>query len=101
MKRNERKIDDLETRLFDAYRAGEYRAPGAGWRASVMREIRLRGAVDERAGVQQQIGRFAWRFSAVAAIIALLLLVYVFSSGIVDYQDIAIRYLENPIEFII
>jgi hypothetical protein len=101
MKRNERRIDDLETRLFDAYRAGEYRTPGAGWRESVMREIRRRGRLDERAAVRQQIGRFAWRLSAVAAVVALLLLAYVFSSGFVDYQELAIRYLENPIEFII
>jgi hypothetical protein len=101
MKRNREKLDDLESRLFSAYRSGDYQAPRSGWRESAMREIRGMGAVETPNGVQQQIGRFAWRFSAAACVIALLLLAYVFSNGFVDYQELAIRYLANPIEFMI
>ncbi len=101
MKRNEKKLDDLESRLFSAYRSREYRETDAGWRESAMREIRGLGAAETPDGVQAQIGRFAWRFSAAACVIAALLLGYVFSSGFVDYQELAMRFLENPIEFII
>ena len=101
MKRNRRKLDELESRLYSSYRSQERRAAHAGWRESVMREIRRRGTVESSNGVQLQIGRFAWRFSAAACVVALLLLAYVFSNGFVDYQDLAMRYLENPIEFII
>jgi hypothetical protein len=101
MKRNRKKLDELESRLFSAYRSGDYQALHAGSRESVMHEIRRMGAVEAQNGVQLQIGRFAWRFSAAACIVALLLLAYVFSNGFVDYQELAIRYLENPIDFII
>ena len=101
MKRNRKKLDELESRLFSAYRAREYQAADAGWRESVMREIRRMGAVEAPNGVQLQIGRFAWRFSAAACFVALLLLAYVFSNGFVDYQELAMRYLENPMDFII
>jgi hypothetical protein len=101
MKRDKTKLDALEARLFAAYRSHEHRIARREWRESAMREIRLMGAFEETGSVQQQIGRFAWRFSAAACIVALLLLAYVFTNGFVDYQELAMRYLENPIEFII
>jgi hypothetical protein len=100
MKRNRKKLDELESRLFSAYRSRELRTMGAESRESMMREIRRMGAIEASNGVQLQIGRFAWRFSAAACIVALLLLGYVFSNGIIDYQELAMRYLENPIDFI-
>ena len=101
MKRNRKKLEELESRLFSAYRARDCQGVTAESRESVMREIRRMGAVEASNGVQLQIGRFAWRFSAVGCVIALLLLAYVFSNGFVDYQELAMRYLENPIDFII
>jgi hypothetical protein len=100
MKRNRKKLDELESRLFSAYRSRDDRALPAESRESVMREIRRMGAVEASNGVQLQVGRFAWRFSAAACIVALLLLAYVFSNGFIDYQELAMRYLENPIDFI-
>lgn len=101
MKRNREKLDMLESRLFSAYRSGNYQAADTGWRESVMREIRRGGAAEASNGVQLQVGRFAWRFSAAACIVALLLLAYIFSNGFVDYGELAMRYLENPMDFII
>jgi len=66
-----------------------------------LREIRALDATETPNGVQAQIGRFAWRFSAAACFIALMLLAYVYSNGFVDYQELAQRFLEDPIEFII
>jgi hypothetical protein len=101
MKRNRKELDELESRLFSAYRSADCRAMDASSRESVMRAIRRMGAAEASNGVQMQIGRFAWRFSAAACVVALLLLAYVFSNGFIDYQDLAMRYLENPIDFII
>lgn len=101
MKRNKEKLDELESRLFSAYRSGDKRAARTGWHESVMRDIRRMGAVEAPNGVQLQIGRFAWRFSAAACIVALLLLAYMFSNGFVDYRELAMRYIENPIDFMI
>ncbi len=101
MKRNKERLDELESRLFSAYRSGDFRAAHAARNESVMREIRRMGPVEAPNGAQLQIGRFAWRFSAAACVIALLLLAYVFSNGFVDYQELAMRFLENPIDFMI
>jgi hypothetical protein len=101
MKRNNKRLDVVESCLFAAYRSREYGTVSAESREAVMREIRRRGTVEASNGVQLQIGRFAWRLSAAACIIALLLLAYVYSNGFVDYQELAMRYFENPIDFII
>jgi len=101
MKKRTRMIDELEKRLIRAYRAQESPAPGAPWQESVMSEIRRRGAFRAAANGQALFSRFAWRFSAAACLIALLLLAYIYSNGFVDYQELAMRYLENPMDFII
>jgi hypothetical protein len=101
MKRNTGRIDDLERRLYAAHWSRECPPLRGNWRDAVMREIRLAGVADSAGADRLLIGRFAWRFSAAACLVALLLLAYVFSSGFVDYQELAMRFFENPIEFII
>lgn len=101
MKAHRKRLDELERHLFFAYRAEGDIAPGVGWQESVMDDIRRLQAREARTGGPVPLGDFAWRFSAAACFIALLLLAYVLSTGIVDYQELAIRYLENPIGFLI
>ena len=101
MKRDNKRLDDLEARLFSAYRSADHPAASADRLESVMREIRRRGAVETANGVGLQAGLFAWRFSAAACVVALLLLAYVLSNGVIDYQELAMRFLENPIDFMI
>jgi hypothetical protein len=101
MSAKNKSIDDLEKLLFSAYRARQEAAPGAGWRQSVMREIHLLGARETAGNDGALFGRFAWRFAAAAGLVALILLAYVFSSGFVDYQQLALQYFQNPIDFII
>jgi hypothetical protein len=94
------KVDALEKRLYAAYGSAPAGSPGAGWRESVMREVRARAASPSGERAQAFVESFAWRFSAAAAVVALLLLVYIFTNGVVDYQELAMRYFENPIEFL-
>ena len=101
MKAKKKSVDDLEKLLFSAYRTRQEAAPDAGWRKSVMREIHLLGAHEAESNDGALFGRFAWRFAAAAGLIALILLVYIFSSGVVDYQQLALQYFQNPIDFII
>jgi hypothetical protein len=101
MNGNRKRLEELESRLFSAYRSADVPAFDEDRRGSAMREIRRRGAVEPENGVEAQVGRFAWRFSAAACIVALLLLAYVFSNGFVDYQELAMRFLANPVDFII
>jgi hypothetical protein len=101
MKRNRKRIEDFESRLFSAHRALEAPPPGPGWRESVMSEIHRFGALEERGDGEAAFSSFAWRFAMVTGIVALILLVYIYSNGFVDYQEIAARYLANPLDFII
>ena len=101
MKAKNKSIDGLEKLLFTAYRTRQELTPGVGWRAPVMREIRLLGAHETASNDGALFGRFAWRFAAAAGLVALVLLVYVYSSGFVDYQQLALQYFQNPIDFII
>ena len=101
MNAKKKSVDDLEKLLFSTYRMRQEATPGAGWRKSVMREIHLLGAHEAASNGGALFGRFAWRFAAAAGLIALVLLAYVFSSGFVDYQQLALQYFQNPIDFII
>jgi len=101
MRTSKKKVDDIERHLFAAFRSQESAMPDADWQESVMGEIRRLGAIESALDDRVLFGRFAWRFSVAACLVALVLLAYVFSSGLVDYQDLAMRYLENPIDFII
>jgi hypothetical protein len=102
MKVHKDKIVELERRLFFAYRAEQSLVPGTGWQESVMDDVR-RLRIGEAGGGDRvvKLENFAWRFSIAACFVALLLLAYVLSTGIVDYQELAMRYLENPVDFII
>ena len=101
MIRNKIKIEDLERYLFAAHRALEAPPPGPGWRESVMSEIRGFGAFEERGNGEAAFSNFAWRFALVTGIVALILLAYIHSNGFVDYRELAARYLDNPLDFII
>ncbi len=101
MKGHTRKLEELEKGLLSAYRAQEDPKPGVLWRESVMGELRRLGPLEVEGDEEVLFGRLAWRFSAAAVFVALILLVYMLSNGFVDYQDLAMRYLENPMDFII
>jgi hypothetical protein len=101
MNRHKSKVDELERRLYSAYGSPGGVALGAGWRQSVMREIRARSASQPAERAQAFVVGLAWRLSAAAGLVAILLLVYIVANGLVDYQDLAMRYLENPIDFLI
>jgi len=101
MRRSKKTLEDVERHLGAAFRAQENAIPGADWQESVMRDVRRLGAIEPARNDRVLFGRFAWRFSVAACLVALVLLAYIFSNGLVDYQDLAMRYLENPIDFII
>jgi len=101
MKPPRKRIDEFEAFLFSAYRAREERAPDESWRERVMSEIGRRSVPAAEGNDQALFGRFAWRFAAAACAISAVLLVYIFSNGIVNYEELAMKFLENPIDFLI
>jgi hypothetical protein len=101
MRKHVRVIDELEKRLFSAYREHEQVPPGDAWRQSLMDDLRRLGPLSFETNGEAAFGRLAWKFSTAAVFIAIVLLVYMLSSGFVDYQDLAMQYIANPIDFII
>jgi hypothetical protein len=66
-----------------------------------MADIRRRALWSAGTGRQMFAGRFAWRLSAVAACVALALLIYAMRTGFVDYEELAMQFLEDPVGFLI
>ncbi len=103
MKAKKETVEAIERSLFAARRrrGPEPAVPGEGWRANVMAEVRRRALM--RAGTNRETfaARFAWRLSAVAACVALVLLIYAMREGFVDYEELAVRFLEDPVGFLI
>lgn len=101
MKARREAIEAVERALFAARRRRpDPGAPGERWRADVMTDIRrlaLRGAGASR---QASVAVFAWRLSAVAACVALALLIYAMREGFFDYEELAMRFLEDPAGFL-
>jgi hypothetical protein len=101
MKTPKKMLDKVEKYLFFSSRAGDDLRPGADWQESVMTDVCGLRVCEGSGGGRALFGRFAWQFSAAACFVALLLLAYVLSTGVVDYQEMAMRFLDNPIDFII
>lgn len=96
------RLDRLERALYAARRELPAAEPGPAWRMGLANAIRRRtpGGRPGDAGYAL-MERFAWRLSAVAAAVAIALLVYVLASGVVDYADVASRFLDDPASFMI
>jgi len=103
MKAKKETIEAVERSLIAARRRSgqEPAPPGERWRAGVMTEVRRRSLL--RAGTDRETfaARFAWRLSAVAACVALALLIYAMREGLVDYEELAMQFLEDPVGFLI
>ena len=101
---NERKkaVEAFERALFEAGRRRPAAAvAGERWRAALMADIRRRSPRRLEAEEQTFAARLAWRLSAAAACAALALLIYAMKAGFVDYEELAMRFLEDPVRFLI
>lgn len=95
------RLDRLERALYAARRELPPAEPGPAWRTGLTNELRRRATAGAADGREALMERFAWRLSAVAAAVAIALLVYVLASGVVDYADVASRFLDDPASFMI
>lgn len=93
----------LERALFDAARSSRRKLvqPSSQWQENLMADLRR----FSKAPFYQENGdflrRFALRLSVAAAIVALLLLVYTAAYGLIDYEELAMMFLEDPARFLI
>lgn len=95
------KIDELEKALFRAHRNREKIPTSETWRKAVMSDIRNLGALRKEYVSLDLFGVLAWRFSAAACFAALILLVYIFATGFIDYHELAMQFLEDPLSYIL
>jgi uncharacterized membrane protein len=100
MIRRKNKLEKLEKALFETHRTGETLEVSKGWHESVMQDIRNPAILTEERDILTQLGGLAWRFSAAACLAALILLVFVLSTGFIDYQELALQFIEDPLSYI-
>ena len=100
MRRDKKKLDELEELLFRSHRSKDSVEAGDAWRASVMEEIRALGYAETGKSEERAwTNRFVWRFSIAAGLVAILLLAYTLSTGFIDYSELAMMFIEEPAEF--
>ncbi len=100
MKPRKESLEALERTLFAERRGRGRITPGGQWRAAVMTDVRGRSLAMSGATQEAFVARFAWRLSAIAACAAIALLIYALNQGFVDYGDLAMRFLEDPVGFL-
>ena len=86
-------IDRMDRLLADGWRNPGGLVPGDDWKAGVMSEIRSRVA---ESPVTNGFSRLVLRVSVVAAAAAIALVTWTLSTGIVSYQDLAVKLLDDP-----
>ncbi len=85
--------DRMDRLLADSWRNPGGLVPGDDWKAGVMSEIRTRVA---ESPVTNGFSRLVLRVSVVAAAAAIALVAWTLSTGIVPYQDLAVKLLDEP-----
>ena len=88
-------IDRLDRLLADSWRKPGGLVPGDDWKAGVMAEIRAAGAAEE-SPVTNGFSRLVLRVSVAAVAAAIALVAWTLSTGIVPYQDLAVKLLDDP-----
>ncbi len=95
------KLEELEKVLFAARRGEDEITVGEDWQQSVMNDVRAMGEPAEAGLSFEMLGRFAWRFSTAALLAALILLIYVYATGFINYQELAMHFIEDPLSCIL
>jgi len=89
-------IDRLDRLLADGWRNPGGLVPGDDWKAGVMTTIRTASAIAEEAPVTNGFSSLVLRISITAAAAATALVAWTLSTGIVSYQDLAVKLLDDP-----
>ena len=101
MRSRKERLDLLEKKLVSSWNTGEQVSVSSRWKADLMRDVRLSGVPGPKNDLFEGQGRFIWRFSMVAAGIAVLSLIYALTNDIVPYGDLALLLLDDPAGFIL
>ncbi len=85
--------DRMDRLLAAGWRNPEGLVPGDDWTAGVMSEIH---STPMESPVTNGFSRLVLRVSVAAAAAAIALVAWTLSSGLVTYQDLAMKFLEDP-----
>jgi len=99
MKVSRELIDRAENFFATVYKQKETVQPGAQWKTGVMRQIRGFGAPDtgwtDWTGLEGKV----WRLAAVTMLAALVITIYVASTGFTPLNKIAEVFMSFPSDF--
>ncbi len=86
--------DRIDRLLAAGWRGAGEISPGEDWKAGVMAEIRAAAA--EESPMTNGFSSLVLRVSIAAAAAAIALVAWTLSTGIVPYQDLAVKLLDDP-----
>lgn len=89
-------IDRMDRLLADGWRKPGGLVPGDDWKAGVMATIRTASAAVEPSSTTNGFSSLVLRVSMAAAAAAIALVAWTLSTGIVPYQDLAMKLLDDP-----
>ncbi|MBN2071398.1 MAG: hypothetical protein JW814_08075 [Candidatus Krumholzibacteriota bacterium] len=94
-------IDGIEKELASSWKSGKTVSVDPQWKNRIMREIRISADEAGQRSLFETHGRLIWRFSMIATGLTLFFLIYVLSSDVMPYRDLALLFLEDPAGFIL
>ncbi|MDD3643104.1 MAG: hypothetical protein PHQ19_06555 [Candidatus Krumholzibacteria bacterium] len=100
MKRRNNDSGRLERLLADGWKAGGGARPDDLWQAGVMARVRAAAATPEPAW-SNGAGRLALRISIAAAAAAAILVAWTLAGGLIPYEELAMKALDEPLSMII
>lgn len=94
-------LERVEKALMSAWKEDPPFEFGPGWNEAVMRDIRSRSAPAWAGVAARSCGPLVLKFSAVAAAVTVLFVIFALESDITSFHDLAMMFLEDPAGFII
>ncbi len=94
-------LEKLERAVKSAWKEDPPFEFSSGWQEGVMRDIRSRAAIAEKVCLTNIYGSPVLKFSAIAAAVTILLVIYAFKSDITSLHDLAMMFLDDPAGFIL
>jgi len=94
-------LERIEIALMSAWKEDPFFEFGSGWNEAVMRDIRSRSVLAWAGGAAGGGGPLVLKFSAVAAAVTVLFVIFALESDIASFRDLAMMFLDDPAGFII
>jgi hypothetical protein len=101
MRKNDNDTKRLERILADGWKAGAETRPGDLWQAGVMARVREAASVRPEPAWTNGTSRLALRISLVAAAAAAVLVVWTLAGGVIPYEELAMKAIDEPLSILI